>query len=372
MLVLLLACGAPPALTVDDPGTAPERGVVLLTLASDTEAVHVAVDGGPERLVKADLISLDTSGWPDGAHRIAVSAQVWWRRTEVEVVLHTDNTPPRIELAERSRSVDQGHALPVAVRTDEDARVTAHFGDRERTLYTVGPRTWRALVGVPIRAEPGPHPLVLTATDRLGNARTVEVPVEVRAVDWPFTGPLPLSRRKARVDPPAMVQMRTERDAIYAGATGPARWSGRMVLPVEDADHTSPFGAYREYPDGTRSHHDAEDLARKRWTPIHAAADGVVALAHLQEVHGNAVLIDHGHGVVTLYSHLQAFDVEEGRQVEQGELLGWMGSTGRTTGPHLHWGVVADRVAVDPMQWVEESFEPESFGAFAELADPRR
>ena len=354
-MLLLAAVGcAAPSLVVKPPADAPVAGVVTLDVATDAAFVTFSVDGGEP----IDPAPLDTRGWPDGAHTIEVSARGWltWPAT-TRVALTTDNAPPRVSLTRRARAVEQGHTLPIVVATDEPATVTARFLDEDRPLYELGEHTWRALVGVPIRTEPGRHLLALTATDALGNTVEHEVPVEVLAVDWPFTGKLPLSRRKAKVDPPAMVQMRQERDAVYATATPEARWSGLLALPVQGADHTSPFGTFREYPDGTRSFHDAEDLARKRWTPIHAAADGIVALAHYQEVHGNAVLLDHGQQVITLYSHLQKLNVQAGQAVQTGDLLGWMGNTGRSTGPHLHWGIVVDQVAVDPMQWTAERFD---------------
>ncbi len=348
-----LGCAAPP-LRVEPPPDAPVAGVVTLEVATDAPLVRVSVDGGEP----VDLGPLDTRGWADGAHVLEVSARGWLTRTATATVaLTTDNTPPTLSLTRRARAVEQGHTLPIVVASDEPATVTARFLDEERPLYAVGESTWRALVGVPIRTEAGEHLLALTATDALGNRVTREVPVTVAAVDWPFTGKLPLSKRRAQVDPPAKAKMREERDAVYATATPEARWAGLMVWPVEGAEHTSAFGSFREYPDGTRSFHDAEDLARKRGTPIHAAASGVVALAHYQEVHGNAILIDHGQQVITLYSHLQEPNVHAGQAVRTGDLLGWMGSTGRSTGPHLHWGVVVDQVAVDPKQWLEERFD---------------
>ncbi len=178
---------------------------------------------------------------------------------------------------------------------------------------------------MPIRTEAGPQPLVITAEDALGNRAEHTVSVHIESVDWPFTGKLPLSKKKAKVEAPAMALMRAERDTVYARPTPDAQRTATMALPVHDSvQYTSPFGTYREYPDGKRSHHDAEDLSRKRGTPIYEAGDGTVALAHEQAVHGNAVLVDHGHKVVTLYSHLHTLEVESGQRVKTGVRLGAM------------------------------------------------
>ncbi len=265
-----------------------------------------------------------------------------------------DTTPPTIFLAERSQTVAQGATLAVFLRADEPATLALSFLDRPRELFPGEEDTQRALVGIPIRTAPGSHPLSINATDTNGNQVVIEVPVEVIAVDWPKTGKLPMSKSEARVEPEAVKRMRTERDSIYATVSPQQRWTGPFQIPVEGGTHTSVFGAFREYPDGSRNHHDAEDIARRRGVPIVAAADGQIALAHHQEMHGNAVLIDHGHKVIGLYSHLHELAVSPGQFVKQGDPIGTMGSTGRTTGPHLHWGLVVDEVAVDPLPWTQD------------------
>ena len=279
-----------------------------------------------------------------------------------------DASPPRVFVARDSMSTRQGGTLSVWIRTDEAARVAVSFLGRERPVFEVGDQQWRVLVGIPIRAEAGDSPLQIEAIDAWGNQTSATVQVSVEAVEWPKTGKLPMSRAKARVEPEAVKQMREERDAVYRTASEEPLWSGPMRIPVDGGVHTSAYGSFREYPDGSRNHHDAEDIARRRGVPILAAADGVVALAKRQEMHGNAVLVDHGHKVISLYSHLQRIDVEVGQPVRAGDLLGSMGSTGRTTGPHLHWGVVVDEVAIDPMVWTEEDFREPHGAAFFEVS----
>jgi murein DD-endopeptidase MepM/ murein hydrolase activator NlpD len=78
-----------------------------------------------------------------------------------------------------------------------------------------------------------------------------------------------------------------------------------------------------------------------------------VVLADQLFVRGNAVVIDHGRGVLTGYWHMQAIKVKVGERVETGQMLGEVGTTGLSTGPHLHWEMRVNGVAVDPMQWVE-------------------
>ncbi len=292
-------------------------------------------------------------------------------RPETVRPLTVDREPPLVSV-QQPLEAPQGGTLALFLRTDEAATLTLSALGRDRAVHRVGDQTWRALIGVPIREEPGPVELALTATDAWGNRAEYLLAAQIQPVEWPETGKLPMSKRKARVEPEAHEQMREERDGVYRTATPAQQWSGPMRIPVDDPIHTSAFGSFREYPDGSRNHHDAEDLARRRGVPIFAAGAGTVALAKGQELHGNAVLIDHGQKVVSLYSHLQRIDVEAGQRVQPGDLLGTMGSTGRTTGPHLHWGVVVDEVAVDPMAWTRTGFELEPEAPFLPLAQTAR
>ena len=97
-----------------------------------------------------------------------------------------------------------------------------------------------------------------------------------------------------------------------------------------------------------RAPHSGADLTAATGTPIHAANRGRVVLAKNLFFSGNAVFLDHGFGVYSVYLHLSDIRVEKGTIVERGEVLGLAGATGRVTGPHLHWGVRILGARVDP------------------------
>src|SRR5690606_28296371 len=99
--------------------------------------------------------------------------------------------------------------------------------------------------------------------------------------------------------------------------------------------------------------HYGLDLRGAVGAPIHAANAGVVVMVRDCFTSGNTVIVDHGAGLYTLYFHLSRFDVTEGQRVERGQLLGAVGSTGRVTGPHLHWSVHVDGRYVDPQRLLE-------------------
>ncbi len=364
----LVGCAEPRLELVHPLGT--HTGVLRIDVTSDVEDVSWRADQQGFQPVSDGLIEVDTRSWPDGEHTIEVRARGWggFKVKKESFDLSTDNTGPAVSLAQRSLSVEQGHTLPIVFRVDEPlAKLRVVAFERERTAFELEPGLWRALVGVPIRQEPGHVEMSIEVDDTRGNRAFYRPEILVSEVDWPTSGKLPLSKKKAAVDPPGVQQMREERDAVYAAIHPIQRWDDLFGMPVYRGIHTSAFGTYREYPDGRRSHHDAEDIGRRRGVYIYAANAGKVALAKMQEVHGNAVLIDHGQKVVSLYSHLQELEVEAGQDVKKGDILGRMGSTGRSTGPHLHWGIVVDEVPVDPMQWVDTAFDADSYDAFTDL-----
>jgi murein DD-endopeptidase MepM/ murein hydrolase activator NlpD len=123
------------------------------------------------------------------------------------------------------------------------------------------------------------------------------------------------------------------------------------VWPAE-GEVTSRFG-WRRSPFGTRwRFHSGLDIARRRGVPVLSTADGVVSSAGWDGGFGRAVYVDHGLGVSTAYAHLHHLDVSTGDRVIAGQRIGSMGSTGRSTGPHLHFELRFDGVPVDPADYL--------------------
>ena len=130
--------------------------------------------------------------------------------------------------------------------------------------------------------------------------------------------------------------------------------SGRisMVWPCSSTRVTSPFG-YRDSPTaGASSYHQGIDIGASSGSPIYAAASGTVTDAGYSSSRGNYVVIAHGSGVSTVYMHCSALYVSAGDKVTQGETIAAVGSTGISTGPHLHFGVIEDGVYVNPRNYV--------------------
>ncbi|MDX1393673.1 MAG: peptidoglycan DD-metalloendopeptidase family protein [Gemmatimonadota bacterium] len=151
-------------------------------------------------------------------------------------------------------------------------------------------------------------------------------------------------------DPEVDARIARERELIQSRLrSSEARWypTGPFDWP-RPAVRTSPFGQRRVFNGSIQSRHLGLDLRGRRGEPTYAAAAGRILLAGSFYYQGNAVYVDHGLGLVTAYFHFSSIEVEEGQLVETGQLLGRVGSTGRSTAPHLHWSAYVDGVNVDP------------------------
>ncbi|WP_245902470.1 DUF5930 domain-containing protein [Pararhodobacter marinus] len=125
-----------------------------------------------------------------------------------------------------------------------------------------------------------------------------------------------------------------------------------FALPVTGARLTSPFGRRTDPITGGRRLHAGQDWGGARGTPIHATADGVVTFAGRQSGYGNMVTIRHDFGFETRYAHMSSIAVSEGQRVSRGDRIGGMGSTGRSTGTHLHYEIRVGGDPINPMTYI--------------------
>ncbi|MDJ0725325.1 MAG: M23 family metallopeptidase [Prochloraceae cyanobacterium] len=148
-----------------------------------------------------------------------------------------------------------------------------------------------------------------------------------------------------------------ERVRAFKKTVSPKKyWQGKFLRP-NISKVTTVFGVRRYYNGKFASnyYHGGVDYAGNYGSPILAPATGKVILIGKEargfRVHGNTVGIDHGQGVLSIFLHLSRIDVKEGDTVKAGQKIGTVGSTGASTGPHLHWGLFVNGVAVDPVPW---------------------
>ncbi|MFO7816240.1 MAG: M23 family metallopeptidase [Thermodesulfobacteriota bacterium] len=128
-------------------------------------------------------------------------------------------------------------------------------------------------------------------------------------------------------------------------ASTPSIWPTQGWISSDFGYRDSPFTGRREF-------HKGLDISGPSGTPIYAPANAEVVFCGKDGGYGICVVLDHGHGLKTRYGHLSRYSVEPGQQVERGQLLGYIGNTGRSTGPHLHYEVRNNGVPVNPMRYI--------------------
>ena len=127
--------------------------------------------------------------------------------------------------------------------------------------------------------------------------------------------------------------------------------------PVDGGRYSAAFGVRRFFNGQERNSHSGLDIAVPQGTPVKASANGVVTIVGDYFFNGKTVFVDHGQGLISMYCHLSEIDVVKGQVVSRGEMVGKVGSTGRSTGPHLHWTVSLNNQRVDPAIFIG-TFKP--------------
>lgn len=128
-------------------------------------------------------------------------------------------------------------------------------------------------------------------------------------------------------------------------ASTPTVWPVRGLITAGYGYRVSPFTGRREM-------HEGLDIAAAHGTPIVATADGVVSFAGPLAAFGNVVFINHGHGFTTFYAHTSSIRVKEGKPVKRGDVIAHVGTSGRTTGPHVHYEVQLNGTTLNPMKYI--------------------
>jgi murein DD-endopeptidase MepM/ murein hydrolase activator NlpD len=231
-------------------------------------------------------------------------------------------------------------------------RVNLRFAGRAWPLYPQGTGRWRTLVGTDPTTTAGRRALVAEATAENGTRLSARRDVTVTRVAFQRRR-ITFDRERQTLLTPEIAERERRRVAAALRVLHPEPlWSGTFGLPL-DARVSSPYGVLSIYQGVVRGFHAGVDFAAAEGAPVRAAADGIVRLAEELPLSGNAVLVDHGLGIVTSYLHLSTIGVRAGQRVAKGAVVGRVGATGLATGPHLHWGLRVHGVRVDPLQWTK-------------------
>ena len=213
----------------------------------------------------------------------------------------------------------------------------------------MGERSWAPFDGAcfyPIDLLQKEGPLTLART-RNGVRETTRV--RVGSYDYPVQK-LTLPRDEVELSPEALARVRRESREIARlwGRSGPRRFTLPLHPPLDPLPDGGRFGSRRVINGLPRSPHSGTDFRAPAGEPVLAAAAGTVALVGDHFFGGRSVFVDHGDGLISMYMHLSRVDVAEGDSVKRGQPVGAVGSSGRATGPHLHFGLRWHRARVDP------------------------
>ncbi|MBN1402108.1 MAG: M23 family metallopeptidase [Anaerolineae bacterium] len=269
--------------------------------------------------------------------------------------------PLTARIALGSSQVAQGRTFVVMAITNQPCVVLGQIEERQAQCVSRDGLTHIAFVGVSALAALGEQALSISATTADGRSLTLETSISIVAGNYgretiPLTPSL-----TALLDPSIAEPELRHVTEVYARFTPAVSWQGPFDWPLK-GPITSYFGTRRWYGNILQSYHAGVDIDGEAGDEVLAPAGGVVALAEALKVRGNVVIIDHGVGVLSGYYHLDRIDVEEGQIIEPGTRLGTVGSTGLSTGSHLHWELRVSGIAVDAAQWTETALLPDDFG----------
>lgn len=184
-----------------------------------------------------------------------------------------------------------------------------------------------------------------------------EQPLTIADRDWTWEQ---VTFNNAAVLDPEQLRLERERlQSLWDESDREALWRGQFLPAITDfVEISSLYGARRSVNDGPyNSYHEGTDFSAYRGSQVTAPAAGRVLLAEALAIRGGAVIIDHGLGLHSGYYHLSQIHVAPGQFVAAGDLLGEVGSTGRSTGNHLHWDLLVGRTWIDPLSWLEQDLD---------------
>jgi len=203
---------------------------------------------------------------------------------------------------------------------------------------------WHGWIGIDLKQRPGRYDLVWTTAS--GERREH---LMVKAGSFRISR-ITVEKKMAEFDAPTLARIRREVAALKATYSASVDADPAIVMhtPPAIGIESTPFGAQRFVNGEPRSPHSGIDIAAPEGTPVTAPLAGRVLLVAGMYLNGNTVVLGHGNGLVTVYSHLKSTPLKNGDWVETGGAIGEVGMTGRATGPHLHWGIRFNQARINP------------------------
>lgn len=231
-------------------------------------------------------------------------------------------------------------------------QVKSLFLERESIFFPAQSEFW-GLLSVDMEQYTHPaHPLVITVDFADGTQVVINSTVEV------IVGSFIVQEVSLPADRTYLLDLDIERaelarvESLFQTQTLEMMWDETgWDWPIPSA-LTSPFGAFRVFNNSLNTRHTGWDIRASLGQPVFASASGVVVFTGPLDIRGNYVLIDHGYGIYSGYAHFLQTHVTRGQQVERGQVIGTVGDTGRTTGPHFHWEMAVNGTWVNSRQFL--------------------
>ncbi len=248
----------------------------------------------------------------------------------------------RVDVPEKNRQQGQFFTVRVA---NTSSKPGLWFMERSYAMFRQPDSSWRALVPVENLTKPGSY-AILVRTDSLEQKVPVLVKPNNRKIQYITLDPSKQGIKATETE-------KTRVKAALQTESPEKLYTGTFLRPSSGRT-SSLFGLKRSYNgEPVTSYHKGIDISAPEGTPVKSSAAGKVILCGTVgegfHVHGNTIVIDHGHGLTTIYMHLHTIKVRQNVPVQKGEVIGTVGHTGISTAPHLHWGTYLYGTSVDPL-----------------------
>jgi murein DD-endopeptidase MepM/ murein hydrolase activator NlpD len=243
-----------------------------------------------------------------------------------------------------------GKALALRAQTEGIVSATAVLNDQPFTSFAV-PNHLVSLGGVGAFYPTGDHELLITPAGQPAWAQ----PWAMVEREWSYQQ-LTLTGAAAAIDAASIAAERARLFALWSQVTAVPQWDAPFTLPIRNyLSISSDYGVRRSYNGGPyRTYHEGVDFSAYGGTPVIAPAAGTVVVAEFLYVRGGAVILDHGLGIYSGYYHMSEVLAEVGDRVPAGQIVGAVGTTGLSTGNHLHWDLLVNGTWIDAAAWLED------------------
>ena len=260
-----------------------------------------------------------------------------------------------LDVSHNARSLQPGEVIFVSVWSSAPLeKLQASAFDKDFAFYPeANSQLWQGLIGIDLGTQPGVYQLSLQATAVSGARVQSSYEFSVTSKEFP-TRRLTVDGKFVNAPQEMLDRIRQESRRIkdiFTRMTANKIWRGPFLLPVPGTT-TSGFGRRSILNGQPRSPHSGTDFRAEEGTQVRAPNYGLVVLVDDFYYSGNTVIVDHGQGLYSYFAHLSRSAVNTGEKVLTGDVIGYVGATGRVTGPHLHWSVRISDTRVDPLSLV--------------------